>query len=81
MSDPTEAKRREMVAEINAEPGSRQDLEARHGQVWDTCQLQEEFSVEAFLAPVAVVRRRSDGVRGTVYFQHSPRFFFDFSAE
>lgn len=81
MSDPTEAKRREMVAEINAEPGSRELLEQQHGQVWNTRQLQEEFSVEAFLAPVAVVRRRSDGVRGTVYFQHSPRFFFDFSAE
>lgn len=81
MTDPTEAKRREMVAEINAEPGSRQDLEARHGQVWNTSELQSEFEVIGFLAPVAVVRRQSDGVRGTVYFQHSPRFFFDFSAE
>lgn len=81
MSDPAEAIRRQMVTEINAEPGSRELLEQQHGKVWDTRQLQEEFSVEAFLAPVAVVRRRSDGVRGTVYFQHSPRFFFDFSAE
>jgi hypothetical protein len=25
-----------MVAEINAEPGSREYLEAKHGQVWGT---------------------------------------------
>ena len=40
MSDPTESIRREMVAEINAEPGSRAALEAKHGQVWDTDQLR-----------------------------------------
>lgn len=81
MSDPTEAKRREMVAEINAEPGSRQDLEARHGQVWNTSELQSEFEVIGFLAPVIVVRRRCDGIKGSLTFQHNPRFYFDFSPE
>lgn len=78
MSDPTEAKRREMVTEINAEPGSRQDLEARHGQVWNTSELQSEFEVIGFLAPLIVVRRRCDGIKGSLTFQHNPRFYFDF---
>lgn len=81
MTDPTEAKRREMVAEINAEPGSRLDLEARHGQVWNTSELQSEFEVIGFLAPLIVVRRRCDGIKGSLTFQHSPRFFFDFQPD
>lgn len=33
MTDPTEEIRRERLAEINAEPGDREALEARYGQV------------------------------------------------
>jgi hypothetical protein len=36
MTDPTESARRQMLVEINADPGSREFLEAKHGQVWDT---------------------------------------------
>jgi hypothetical protein len=78
MNDPTEAARLERLAEINAEPGSREALEAQHGQVWDTQQLRQDFEVIGFLAPLVVVRRRADGVRGSLEFQHSPRFYFRF---
>lgn len=78
MSDPTEATRRTMVAEINSDPGSREALEAEHGQVWNTSELTNDYDVLGFSAPVVVVRRRSDGVRGSLYFQHNPRFYFDF---
>jgi hypothetical protein len=81
MFDETETIRRQMVAEINAAPGSRPDLEAKHGQVWDTEQLQEDFQVVGFMAPVVVVRRRSDGIRGSMLFQHSPRLYHSFSPE
>ena len=81
MSDETEAIRREMVAEINAEPGSRPDLEAKHGKVWDTTELPEDFEVLGFAAPLVVVRRRSDRVRGSLMFQHHPRFYFGFQPE
>jgi hypothetical protein len=81
MTDPTESIRREMVAEINTEPGSRAALEAKHGQVWDTDQLREEFQVIGFMAPLVVVRRKSDGVKGSLMFQHHPRFYFGFQAE
>jgi hypothetical protein len=78
MSDPTEAIRRERLAEINAQPNSREALEAEHGQVWDTQQLRQDFEVIGFLAPVVVVRRRSDGVKGSLEFQHSPRLYWGF---
>jgi hypothetical protein len=81
MSDPTEAIRRELVAVINAEPGSREYLEAEYGQVWDTSQMQTDFEALGFAAPFIVVRRRSDGANGTLTFQHSPRFYFDFVAD
>lgn len=78
MSDPTESIRKELLATINAEPGSREALEAEHGQVWDTRQLGDDFDVLGFMAPVVVVRRKSDGQKGSLYFQHNPRFYFGF---
>ena len=81
MFDPTEQIRRELVADINAQPGSREFLEAKYGQVWDTQQLQEDFTVEGFLAPFVGVRRKSDGAKGSLMFQHNPRFYFNFEAK
>ena len=81
MPDATETVRREMQAEINAQPGSRETLEAQHGQVWNTQELGEDFEVLGFAAPLVVVRRRADGVRGSLFFQHTPRFYFDFQAD
>ena len=78
MSDETESIRRQQLAEINSNPGSREALEAQHGQVWDTQELGKDFTVEGFMAPYVVVRRRSDGQRGSLMFQHDPRFYFGF---
>lgn len=78
MNDPTEELRRVMVAAINADPGSRAALEAEHGQVWDTDEMTRAFSVRGFMAPFVGVVRKSDGVKGTLTFQHYPRFYFDF---
>lgn len=81
MNDPTEAARRQRLTEINAQPGSRTDLETRFGQVWDTEQLRQDFEVIGFLAPLVVVRRRADGVKGSLEFQGSPRFYFGWQAD
>ena len=70
-----------MVTDINAEPGSRESLEAQHGQVRDTQQLASEFDVLGFMAPLVVVRRKSDGKKGSLMFQHHPRFYFSFQPE
>lgn len=74
--DPTEDIRREMVGEINANPGDRATLEAEHGKVWDTAEVVAEFEIEGFLAPFVVAIRRSDGKRGSLEFQHYPRFYY-----
>ena len=81
MSDPTETIRRELVAEINLVPGSREALEATHGKVYDTSELQDEFQALGFMAPFIVVCRLSDGVRGSLMFQHSPRYYHSFKPE
>ena len=76
MNDITEAIRRQRLVEINLVPGSREALEAEHGQVWDTEQLADDFEVIGFMAPYVVVRRRADGVKGSLEFQHNPRLYF-----
>lgn len=81
MNDSTEAIRRQHLAEINANPGSREALEANHGQVYDTKELAEQFEVVGFQAPYVVVRRRSDGVLGSMAFQHQPRYYFGFQPD
>ena len=81
MNDQAEALRCQRLVEINVEPGSREALEAQHGQVWDTRELGNDFSVLGFAAPFVIVRRNSDGVRGSLEFQHNPRFYFNFEPE
>jgi len=78
-ADPTEDARRALVSEINEHPTGRVALEAKHGQVWDTIELQRDYTVEGFCAPFVSITRKADGQRGTLMFQHAPRFYFDFS--
>ena len=66
------------LAEINTRPGERAALEEKYGQVWDSAELRNDFEVLSFAAPWIVVRRRADGVTGSLEFQHSPRFYFRF---
>ncbi len=81
MIDETEPIRRQMLTEIeiNTDP-SRAGLEAKHGQVWNTDELSQEFEVLGFMAPMIVVLRKSDGVKGSLMFQHNPRFYFNFQS-
>ena len=81
MTDPTETIRRTMVQQINSDAGDRERLEALHGQVWDTAELQQDFEVLSFAAPLIVVREKKSGRMGSVYFQHSPRFYWGFSPD
>ena len=77
MTDPTEAARRQLIAEINSQPRTREELEQVYDQVWDTEQLAADFTVQAFTAPFILATRKSDGQKVTLMFQHSPRFYFD----
>lgn len=79
--DKTELIRRKLVGAVNAQPGSREALEQKYGNVWDTDELGRDFDVLGFMAPFVVVRRKSDGTKGSLMFQHSPRFYFSFTEE
>lgn len=57
----------------------RKQLEARYGQVWNTDELARDFRVNAFSAPLVFVVRKSDGIKGRMEFNHSPRFYFNFT--
>lgn len=81
MNDPTESIRRIQAEQINNDPGEREALEAKHGQVWTTEELAQDFTVVGFLAPYVVVRRKSDNAKGSMQFQHWPRFYWGFEAE
>lgn len=78
MNDPTESIRRTRLVEINSDQNSRAVLEAKYGQVWDTSELSTDFEVLGFMAPLVAVRRKSDGKKGSLEFQHRPRFYFNF---
>lgn len=74
--DPTLEWRRKRSAEINAEPKSREELEAIWGKVLDHLEMRKNYNQFFFCNPVLVCRRKSDGARGTLLFQFSPRFYF-----
>lgn len=81
MSDVTEEPRRELIAELNRDQSDRDELVRLHGKVWDTTELQAEFEARGFLAPFVCVRRRSDGVLGTLMYRHHPRLYFRFEPD
>ena len=81
VTDQTEGIRRELQGAINAEEAERAALEAKHGQVWDPSELREAFTVESFFAPLVVATRKADGVRGYLFFQHNPRFYFGWNGD
>jgi hypothetical protein len=82
--DATEPIRRNRLAEINCAVESldtaieRARLRTQYGQVWDTTQFALEFEVIGFAAPYVVVKRKLDGLKGSLEFQHAPRFYFNF---
>lgn len=79
----TENRRRQMVGQINSDPLSREELEALYGKgnIWNTNELSRDFTMHGFMAPLCVVTEKSSGRKGSVLFQHSPRFYFDWAPE
>lgn len=48
---------------------------------YNTEELSQEFEVLSFCAPYIVVRRKSDGKKGTMQFNHSPRVYWGFKPD
>lgn len=58
------------------------DLAVEEGPTWDTEAMRAEFEPLGFAAPYIVVRRRSDGAKGTLEFTHGPpRIYFAWKAD
>lgn len=75
-TDVTVGIRKVLSAAVNTNPQERKRLEEEHGQVWDPDQLREEFEVIGFAMPLVVVKRKSDGKKGSLFFQANPRYYF-----
>lgn len=86
--DNTEQFRRSEVARINSEVQSDDDKAERErlegiygkGNVMTMDEAREKYEFIGFGAPYVSVRRKSDGKRGSLEFQHRPRFYFNFQA-
>ena len=76
--DIIEKLQRNRIAEINEGPSERETLAEKYGDVWDTSEVQQAFDIVGFGAPYVVVIRKSDNVKGSLEFRHSPRFYFSF---
>ena len=79
--DETEMIRRKRMAELNQAAAARAELEKQYGKVWDSDQLRAEFKVIGFMAPFVVVKKTSTGEKGSLEFQHDPRFYFNYQAD
>lgn len=89
MQDDTEQYRRARQAELNSKAledkvlgsPSRARLEAQYGQVWSTDEVREHFELIGFMAPYVVAKEKATGKKGSLEFQHSPRFYFNWIAD
>ena len=83
MSDPTEGIRRELVETINSNSITKDALEKIYGKgnVFTTEDVRERFEVLGFMAPYVVVEEKKTGIKGSLMFQHSPRFYFGFQED
>ena len=49
-----------------------------HAKKMTTSEMQELYKVDFFAACMCWVTRKSDGVTGSLEFDHSPRFYYNF---
>jgi hypothetical protein len=76
MIDETESTRRAMLASGQPAADAAQAVD-----LMTTDEMSAQYTVLAFLAPFAVVRRKSDGKCGSLEFTHSPRRYFNWQPD
>ncbi len=57
---------------------TRAELEREHGRTWDVQELAHDFVITSIIGTTVVVRRKSDGVVGTLSYQSNPSLYFNF---
>lgn len=72
---------RAILIEAGVPEGDREQILASGGPVYTTAEATDLFHFISFSAPFAFVRRKADGVKGTLEFTHHPRWYFDFQAD
>ena len=78
--DAAEEIRRHEAARLNSRRQERDKLERVYGQVWSTDELCKQFEVLGFMAPFVKVRDLDTREKGTLKFQHDPRYYFSWRA-
>ena len=69
----------ELDYRVDPDDDLRKDLETRNpGDVYDHIEVRAAFTFHSFMAPLAIVTRKSDGQKGSLEFTHHPRFYFNF---
>lgn len=83
MSNPTENTRKQTVTELNSDDATKAELQQKHGRVWTTNEMREEFDALGFMfmAPFIIVCKKDTGERGSLMFTHSPRYYFAWKPE
>lgn len=56
----------------------RKVLARQFNDVMTTAEMMEQYEAVGFGGGLVVVRRRSDGVLGSLQFDHSPRLYYGF---
>lgn len=59
----------------------QKELSAKYGEVLNTKEATAKYDFLGFCAPFVVVRRKSDGVKGSLTFTHMPRLYYNFMEE
>ena len=62
-------------------PNAGQEPELPCRRVWTAEAFAREFELLGLLISPAIIRRKSDGLKGTIRFEGNPRVFFDFQPE
>ena len=50
-----------------------------NAQTWTTAEMMAEFDVLGFQSPLVFVKRKADGIEGTLEFNGMPRVYHTFS--
>jgi hypothetical protein len=73
--------RMKMASIINNNPKTREELTKDFGNVYDCEDIHTAYEIIGFAAPFVYVQDIATGKKGTLMFQHHPRFYFSFEEE
>lgn len=76
-----EAMRMKMASIINSKPKTREELTKDFGNVYDCEDIHTAYEIIGFAAPFVYVKEKANGKKGTLIFQHNPRFYYSFEEE